>query len=233
MEALAKIQQELVAPKNLVNKFGGYNYRSCEGILEAVKPLLKKYHCTLLLSDDICSTENVPQMVITDDATKPKTKTLSVGNLVFVQATAIIKCGDEVESVTAQAAIDVNKAGMDYAQAFGASSSYARKYALNGLFLIDDTKDADATNQHGKDTPTKAEVKKLDNTSHNKAFDSAAGLKVKDSFKKKLEAAKSVDDVDSIIKDCETIWNDWPDAWISGMKTLADARDAEFKAGQL
>lgn len=153
MEALAKIQQELKAPKNQHNKFGGYNYRSCEDILEAVKPLLAKHKCTLVIHDDICHVENVPQMVITDESTKPKTKSLCVGSVMFVQATAVIKCGDEVESVTAQAAIDINKAGMDYAQSFGASSSYARKYALNGLFLIDDTKDADATNKHGKEQP--------------------------------------------------------------------------------
>ena len=151
MKALAKIQQELNCPKSLHNKFGNYKYRSCESILEAVKPLLKEHNCTLTLCDTILSIESVPQMIITDESTKPKTKTLSVGALVYVEATAVIKCGDEIESSSGQAGVDINKAGMDTAQCFGASSSYARKYALNGLFLIDDTKDADATNKHGKD----------------------------------------------------------------------------------
>lgn len=168
MKELIAIQQELKAPKNQTNKFGGYNYRSCEDILEAVKPLLAKHDCVLTLADTIHSVDNVPQMVITDESTKPKTKSLSVGSLVYVEATATISCGDVVHAVTAQAAIDVNKAGMDYAQSFGASSSYARKYALNGLFLIDDTKDADSTNTHGKSEPEKPESSPAPTTSSDK-----------------------------------------------------------------
>ena len=126
MEALIKIQSELKAPKNQLNKFGGYNYRSCEDILEAVKPLLTKYGCTLTIHDEI----------------------KEVCGIIYVEATASIQKDDEGRSVTAQAGINPDRKGMDIAQSFGASSSYARKYALNGLFLIDDTKDADATNTH-------------------------------------------------------------------------------------
>lgn len=126
MDALIKIQAELKAPKSRKNTFGNYNYRSCEDILNAVKPLLSQYGCTLVLQDEL--------------------KELC-GQL-FIEATAIIKNGKEEITVKSQAGIDLNKKGMDKAQTFGASSSYARKYALNGLFLIDDSVDADSTNTH-------------------------------------------------------------------------------------
>ena len=135
MEKLNKIQAELKAPKNQRNGFGKYNYRSCEDILEAVKPLLAKYECTLTISDEI----------------------KQLGTIIFVESIAVITDGDNVVHSKAQAGIDPNRKGMDIAQSFGSSSSYSRKYALNGLFLIDDTKDADSTNTHGKD---KAEVSK-------------------------------------------------------------------------
>ena len=128
MKQLIKIQSELKAPKNQRNNFGKYNYRSCEDILEAVKPLLSKYECTLTVSDEV----------------------KELGGMLFVEAIAIISDGENQVHVKAQAGIDPNRKGMDIAQSFGSSSSYARKYALNGLFLIDDTKDADATNTHGK-----------------------------------------------------------------------------------
>lgn len=136
MKALIEIQSELKAPKNQYNSFGKYSYRSCEDILEAVKPLLKKHNCSLTIRDEI----------------------KQVGELVFVEAVATFTCKEGVSLVTAQAGIDANRKGMDIAQSFGSSSSYARKYALNGLFLIDDTKDADATNQH--DTKEKKDDKK-------------------------------------------------------------------------
>jgi len=126
MEALINIQSELKAPKNQFNKFGNYTYRSCEDILEAVKPLLAKYGCTLTIFDEVKEICGIP----------------------YVEATASIQKGDEGRTVTAQAGINPDRKGMDIAQSFGASSSYARKYALNGLFLIDDTKDPDATNKH-------------------------------------------------------------------------------------
>lgn len=129
MKQLINIQSELKAPKNQFNSFGKYHYRNAEDILEAVKPLLLKYECTLTLSDCVQTS----------------------GSLVYVEATAKLCHHDQCISITAQAGIDPNRKGMDIAQAFGASSSYARKYALSGLFLLDDSKDADATNTHGKE----------------------------------------------------------------------------------
>jgi len=131
MENLLKIQAELKAPKNQFNAFGKYKYRSCEDILEAVKPLLNKYKCTLTISDEV----------------------KQVGDLTFIEAKATIDDGKNNIEVTAQAGIDIHRKGMDVAQSFGSSSSYARKYALNGLFLIDDTKDADTTNDHKEKKP--------------------------------------------------------------------------------
>lgn len=116
---LARIQQELKAPKNLYNSFGKYSYRNAEGILEAVKPLLNGL--CLLLSDKI----------------------IQVGDRYYVEATAILTDGDESVSVTASAREDETKKGMDGCQITGSCSSYARKYALNGLFDIDDNKDSD------------------------------------------------------------------------------------------
>ena len=128
MEKLRKIQAELKAPKNQRNNFGKYNYRSCEDILEAVKPLLDKHKCTLTISDEV----------------------REVCGVLFVEAIVFISDGKDSVHTKAQAGIDPNRKGMDIAQSFGSSSSYARKYALNGLFLIDDTKDADSTNTHWK-----------------------------------------------------------------------------------
>ena len=127
-DKLIAIQKELKAPKNQRNNFGKYNYRSCEDILEAVKPLLSKYALALTISDEI----------------------KELGGILFAEATVTLGDMDAKVSVQAQAGIDPNRKGMDIAQSFGSSSSYARKYALNGMFLIDDTKDADATNTHGK-----------------------------------------------------------------------------------
>jgi hypothetical protein len=124
MEKLNEIQQKLNAPKSRKNTFGNYNYRSCEDILEAVKPLLGK--AVLTLSDDI----------------------VSEGGRVYVRATVTLREGTESVTVTAFAREPETKKGMDESQITGAASSYARKYALNGLFAIDDTKDADATNDH-------------------------------------------------------------------------------------
>jgi hypothetical protein len=132
MESLIKIQSELKAPKNQMNSFGKYKYRSCEDILEALKPLLLKHGCTLTVTDEV----------------------KQVGDLIYIEATASIQKGEEERTVTAQAGIDTNRKGMDLSQTFGAASSYARKYALNGLFLIDDTKDADATNTHDHEPKT-------------------------------------------------------------------------------
>lgn len=127
MLELLKIQTELKAPKTQFNKFGGYQYRSCEDIVEALKPLQEKYKCVVLLNDEL----------------------VIIGDRYYIKATATIinEKGDKL-SVSALAREPESKKGMDESQITGSSSSYARKYALNGLFAIDDTKDADATNNH-------------------------------------------------------------------------------------
>lgn len=125
MKELIAIQSELKAPKSQFNKFGGYKYRKAEDILEAVKPLLNKQKCTLTITDDI----------------------VMVGNRIYVKATASIKNEKgECETTTGWAREEETKKGMDGSQITGASSSYARKYALNGLFAIDDNADSDTTN---------------------------------------------------------------------------------------
>lgn len=135
MKELRSIQTELNAPKNQYNAFGKYSYRSCEDILAAVKPLLAAYNCTLTLTDGI----------------------ELIGDRFYVRATATLTndTGDTAKA-TAYAREDEVKKGMDGAQITGAASSYARKYALNGLFCIDDVKDPDATNK-GDASPRKAQ----------------------------------------------------------------------------
>lgn len=126
MKSLQNIQQTLNVPKTQRNTFGNYNYRSCEDIVQAVKPLCAKEGCILTLSDDV----------------------VEVGGRVYVKASAQLSKGDERVTVYGWAREALTKKGMDEAQITGSASSYARKYALNGLFAIDDTKDADATNTH-------------------------------------------------------------------------------------
>lgn len=122
MKNLIKIQCELKAPKNNYNSFGKYNYRSAEDILTAVKPLLEKYGCTMTIADEV----------------------VCIGERYYIKATVRLTDADgETEAVTALAREDEVKKGMDGSQITGTASSYARKYALNGMFLIDDTKDAD------------------------------------------------------------------------------------------
>ena len=130
MKELITIQSKLKAPKSQFNRFGNYKYRKAEDILEAVKPLLAEQGCTLIVTYDI----------------------VMVGNRIYVKATATIKNGKgETETTTGFAREEETKKGMDGSQITGASSSYARKYALNGLFAIDDNQDSDTTNQ-GTDT---------------------------------------------------------------------------------
>lgn len=126
MKELLSIQSELKVPKSQYNSFGKYKYRSCEDILEAVKPLLKQHGCMLNLCDEI----------------------VCIGDRYYVKSSAtIVNESGESEVSTAYAREDQDKKGMDGAQITGTASSYARKYALNGLFCIDDTKDAD-TDEH-------------------------------------------------------------------------------------
>lgn len=138
VEQLAEIQAGLKAPKGQHNDFGKYNYRSCEDILEAVKPLLKKQGLTLTLDDSIEST----------------------GARFYIKATAKLQNADgETIENHAFAREAESKKGMDESQITGAASSYARKYALNGLFLIDDTKDADTDEYQKQQNDTKSPLK--------------------------------------------------------------------------
>ena len=147
MKELLVIQSQLKAPKSQYNNFGHYNYRSCEDILEAVKPLLLEQKCVLILSDEVKEVGSRYHIIANDE--KKGTHIDYDGTRVYVEATATIinEAGDKI-SVKALAREEVVKAGMDASQITGAASSYARKYALNGLFAIDDNKDSDTTNTH-------------------------------------------------------------------------------------
>lgn len=134
IEKLQDIQSTLKSPKSQYNSFGKYSYRNQEDILEAVKPLLGKHKLVMRISDEI----------------------VEVGGRIYVQATVVVEDNNrESSETTAYAREEESKKGMDSAQLTGSTSSYARKYALNGMFLIDDTKDADSTNNHGKELATK------------------------------------------------------------------------------
>lgn len=121
---LKEIQTRLKAPKNQFNKFGNYKYRNQEDILEAVKPLLDEYNCTLTLTDEV----------------------KEIGSIIYLEATATFTDieNNVITQVKAHAGIDIHKKGMSIEQCFGSASSYARKYCLNGLLLCDDTKDPDS-----------------------------------------------------------------------------------------
>lgn len=133
---LAKIQSQIKAPKGQFNAFGKYKYRSCEDIVEAIKPVLAEHGFYLILTDDV----------------------VMIGTRFYFKAVATISDGTTTFSATGWAREEETKKGIDGSQVSGASSSYARKYALNGLFAIDDTKDSDATNT-GDKTEQKQEVK--------------------------------------------------------------------------
>jgi hypothetical protein len=126
---LAEIQKEVKSPKGNYNSFGKYKYRSAEDIVESVKPIIHKYGFFLVLTDEI----------------------VQVSDRIYIKATAILSNGTETYSAVGYAREEEAKKGMDASQITGAASSYARKYSLNGLFAIDDTKDSDATNQHEED----------------------------------------------------------------------------------
>ena len=161
-EKLMNIQVELKAPKNLYNTFGNYNYRNAEGICEAVKPYLKKYNVSLALTDDV----------------------VSVGDRIYIKATAwLCDCeSTEKYKVEAFAREPVTKKGMDDSQLTGATSSYARKYALNGLFLLDDTKDAD-TDEYKRQTDANKEEEAF-----NKAVEKDLSEKATEAQKKAIYA---------------------------------------------
>lgn len=174
-EKLLNIQQGLKAPKSQYNVFGKYNYRNAEDILEAVKPLLAKEKLVLILKDEL----------------------VNIGDRYYIKATAnLIDVEKELTGieVTAYAREEESKKGMDGSQVTGASSSYARKYALNGLFCIDDTKDSDTTNdgEKGPDKPSttkakgqlsEAQIKRLFAIGKSAGYDSATVI---DHIRKKL-----------------------------------------------
>ena len=159
---LVKIQAELKAPKNQVNSFGKYKYRSAEDIIEAVKPILFKYQTALLISDEI----------------------VQVADRVYVKATAMLidETNEELPvKVYGWAREEEVKKGMDAAQITGSASSYARKYALNGLFAIDDTRDADSTNEHKDEVGEEKRMKLialLENTIWDESLKSKQAIKI-------------------------------------------------------
>lgn len=173
MSLLNKIQQELKAPKGQYNSFGKYHYRSCEDIVEAVKPLLGIG--TLTISDEV----------------------VCVGARIYVKATATLQDGDKKDSATGWAREAEVRKGMDDSQITGATSSYARKYALNGLFLIDDTRDADT-----QEAP-KPPVKKFD--------------PIEAEWKAKIEFCTDVEEL-------KKVWGEVPTIY---QKVLAGVKDAQ------
>ena len=158
-EKLLKVQNKLKAPKSQFNSFGKYHYRNQEDILEAVKPLLAEQGLTLTINDEI----------------------VLIGDRHYIKATVNICSGTECFSVSAFAREENDKKGMDASQLTGATSSYARKYALNGLFLIDDTKDSDHTNEH-----------KVDDKQINAPQATTEPIKTSTTWQKCTECTKSV-----------------------------------------
>ena len=163
---LLKVQAKLKAPKNQYNSFGKYKYRNCEDILEAVKPLLAEQGLTLTLSDYIEVKEN---------------------NRTYVKTVATITDGKDTIEVCAPAREAESKKGMDDSQVTGAASSYARKYALNGLFLIDDTKDADSLNDGSNTTSTPSTTKATTKTTTKAKTQTKPAAKVSDIKQKASE----------------------------------------------
>lgn len=182
-DKLIKVQGLLKAPKGQYNSFGKYKYRSCEDILEAVKPLLVDNGLLLTVEDDV----------------------VMVGDRIYIKAIATIRCGENSLQSVAFAREEDTKKGMDASQVTGAASSYARKYALNGLFCIDDNKDSDTTNI-GKQ-PEKKE------TDENPIFDMACN---------DVRSAKTTEALKSI-------WNEYPSLQSNQVfKALVNKRKAEL-----
>ena len=156
MRKLMEIQTKIKAPKNLYNSFGKYKYRNAEGICEAVKPYLAEMNCSLTLSDEI----------------------IEVSGRIYVKATATLRDIETQESIssTAMAREADEKKGMDESQITGTASSYARKYALNGLFLLDDTKDADSDEHHVEAEEKQKRAKEEEE--HAKAVEDISKMKI-------------------------------------------------------
>ena len=181
---LSIIQSELKAPKGQFNAFGKYKYRSCEDIVEAVKPVLRKYNFALIITDDI----------------------VLIGERYYVKATATITNGTITYSATAFAREEETRKGMDGSQVTGSASSYARKYALNGLFAIDDTKDADSSEPQKKETLQKETLPVVDEIGDDKRMylitlleSSTYEERQKEKLALKIESIKSVYNYDNAL----------------------------------
>ena len=179
-EKLLKITTELKAPKNQMNKFGGYKYRSAEDCLEALKPHLMKYKCILKMHDEL----------------------KVVGEFPYIEATAkLIDCEEpnmQIES-SAQAIIDFNAKGMQHPQRTGAASSYAKKYAIGNLFLLDDTKDSDATNDHKSNYTAKPSLTKNDTAFERVASYVSSGGDINEVYKKYSVSSTLKKELESLI----------------------------------
>ena len=184
-----EIQGRLNAPKGQYNKFGNYRYRSCEDILAAVKPLLKEVGCVLTITDEV----------------------VMVGSRIYIKATAkLVNGGGEMVTTAAFAREEEAKKGMDGSQITGAASSYERKYALNGLFAIDDTKDADTLNNNPQYTQP-AQAKQL---APQPAQQQPAASELNETFnayaKPAIEQARTAEDL-------TMIWEAYPFLQTQGM----------------
>ena len=187
---LIEVQSKLKAPKSQFNKFGNYAYRNCEDILEALKPILNQVKAVVNISDEV----------------------VLIGERYYIKATVKFidgETGDVIEA-SAMAREEESKKGMDSSQLTGSTSSYARKYALNGLFAIDDTKDSDTTNTHGKDNVTtlsEAQLKRMYAIGYKAGFNKETiDLNIKKKYNKeakdmtKTEYDNVVDGLEKIIK---------------------------------
>lgn len=174
MNQLAEIQSEVKAPKSQFNSFGKYKYRSCEDIVEAVKPIINKRGFSLIISDEV----------------------VLIGQRFYFKSTAIISNGKETYSAVGWAREEESKKGMDQCQVSGAASSYARKYALNGLFAIDDNSDSDVTNMHGKEEPK--EEKKEEPKLKKKFECTPAHAKWNEIHKRILEGSYTIEELEKI-----------------------------------
>lgn len=194
IKKVSRVQSELKAPKNQFNRFGNYAYRNAEDILESVKPLLSREGLVLTISDDI----------------------VQVGERYYVKATATLTDGTNVLTNSALARESESEKGMQASQLTGSTSSYARKYALNGLLCIDDTKDADGLNKHGKEEPAPQKKKEL--TAEEKA----------------AEIKKKVDEMVNRISKSDKVIVDSPEyeTYVSFAQKI-DALGYKFDAGRL
>ncbi|WMB98811.1 ERF family protein [Lactococcus cremoris] len=178
-QKLIKVQSELKAPKGQKNTFGNYNYRSAEDILEAVKPLLSEQGLLMTITDII----------------------EQIGERYYIQAKVILTDGEDTVEVTGYARESLNKKGMDDSQITGTASSYARKYAMNGLFLIDDTKDSDSNENR---TERENRAKKADVEAEREK--QAKIAKLNDQYERALKAANDKEAPTELL----TKWNKLP-----------------------